>query len=137
MKIIILNLKEAKMRLLIERCDLGDCVVSRISYNLFKCMGLELPDLDNQMNISCIPKGIYSAEKHFSVRNGDCISILNVKGRTSIQIHSANWLHQIKGCVAIGESLKNSSKGMMVTSSRNTMKILLDALPSKFEIEIK
>jgi hypothetical protein len=39
--------------------------------------------------------------------------------------------------VAVGESLKNSSKGMMVTSSRNTMKILLDALPSKFEIEIK
>ena len=125
------------MRLLIERCDLGDCSVSRISYNLFKCMGLELPDLGNQINISCIPKGIYQAQKHFSPKNGDCISILNVKGRTSIQIHSANWLHQILGCIAIGESLKNSSKGMMVTDSRNTIKRLLAALPERFEVEIR
>ena len=90
------------MKLLIERCDLGDCNVSRISYNLFKCMGLELPDLDNQINISCIPSGIYQEQKHFSPKNGDCISILSVEGRTSIQIHSANWLHQILGCIAVG-----------------------------------
>lgn len=102
----------------------------------FKCFTLELPWKLNESNVSCIPEDGYDSIKHRSTRNGDCIWIKDVEDRTHIQIHSGNWAHQIKGCILVGEAIKHSHNGLMVTNSRRTLKHLLGLLPETFNLKI-
>ena len=104
----------------------------------FKCFTLELPSLNNQQDISCIyAAGGFSGYKHVSMKNGDCIAIDNVMNRTNIQIHVANWLRDIKGCIAVGDSITFDRHGdIMVTNSRKTMNALLAVLDDSFNVEI-
>ncbi len=123
----------------IDRKYFDDCTIGRLTYKDFQCFTLELPWLDNQTNISCIPAaGGYKAEKYKSHHNGDCIAITNVMDRTHIQIHSGNFVRQIKGCVAVGDSIKFLDGDTIpdVTNSKNTLKALLDVLPDEFLVEI-
>ena len=126
-------------KLRIDRKYFDDCTLGRLTYKEFQCFTLELPWLDNQTNISCIPAaGAYKGEKYKSNANGDCIAIINVVDRTHIQIHSANYTRQIKGCIAVGESIKFLDGDTIpdVTNSKNTLKALLAVLPEFFTIEI-
>ncbi len=123
----------------IDRKYFDDCTLGRLTYKDFQCFTLELPWLDNQTNISCIPAaGAYQAEKYNSYNNGKCIAITNVKDRTHIQIHSGNFVRQIKGCIAVGDSIKFLDGDTIpdVTNSKNTLKALLDVLPDEFLVEI-
>jgi len=43
----------------IHRWYNDDCTIGRLHLNGFQCFTLELPDLDNQQDISCIPDGEY------------------------------------------------------------------------------
>ena len=138
--IIVNNLDILKMdKLIIERWYRDDCTVGVLTYKDFKCFTLELPWLDNQKNISCIPAGTYAGSLHDSPANGDVIAISNVKGRTHIQIHSANYTGQLKGCVAAGDSIKFLNKDTTpdVTNSVRTLGKLLRVLPDRFTVEIK
>lgn len=66
--------------------------------------------------------------------HGWCYQILNVKDRTGILIHPANWFVQLLGCLALGASIddvvdetgkwlgKAGAKQMGVTSSVATVK---------------
>lgn len=81
---------------------------------LFVCKTLELGWLNNQNNISCIPKGAYSCvwtrSNRLSALAGKDIftyEILNVTGRAGIRIHSANYYYQLKGCIALGSATKD------------------------------
>lgn len=78
-----------------------------------KLPSLELPDLNNAPNISCIPYGIYdvflrpssvvtrtTAKRKQSYTEG--WEIANVKGRSDILFHIANRQKDILGCVAMG-----------------------------------
>lgn len=121
----------------IKRTYHPDCTTGFITYGDFRAMTLELPDKNNQQCVSCIPFGRYECKKHVSPSHGDCISIKNVVGRTHVLIHAANWTDQLLGCVAVGETLKPSDRGIMVTSSRKTLKKLMAILPDKFLLEIK
>jgi len=122
----------------IETWQREDCTIGILTYKDFKCMTLELPNLDNQENISCIPRAEgYKGEKYTSHANGDCIAIINVMDRTHIQIHSLNWLHQTEGCIGVGKNFSPfSHNGPMITNSRDTLKALLAILPDYFPIEI-
>lgn len=123
----------------INRWKMKDCTLGILTYGDFKCFTLELPWLDNQVNISCIPTAeAYTGEKHESPSNGDCIAINNVLNRTYIQIHSANFIRQLRGCIAVGDSIKflDDDSTPDVTNSRNTLKALLAVLPEKFTIKI-
>lgn len=62
---------------------------------------LELPWLDNQLSVSCIPEGRYivdrnTAGKHqwYALRNEE------TDPRTFIEIHPANRISQLEGCLA-------------------------------------
>ena len=126
-------------KLKIDRKYFDDCTLGRLSYGEFQCFTLELPWLGNQTNISCIPAaGDYQGEKYTSHANGNCIAIINVIDRTHIQIHSANYTRQIKGCIAVGESIKFLDRDTIpdVTNSKKTLSDLLDVLPDRFLIEI-
>lgn len=75
---------------------------------------LELAWKENQNNISCIPTGEYickySRSNRISAQTGKdyfTYEILNVVNRGGVRIHSANYFHQLRGCIALGDKDKS------------------------------
>ena len=91
---------------------------------------LELPWLNNQKYISCIPIGDYTAYKHVSPKFGPCLWIKEVNGRSEVLIHPANYHTQLLGCIAIGRDLKHINRGndIDVSNSRDSMEELLSQI---------
>ena len=79
---------------------------------------LERPPLDNQNGISCIPVGTYQAEIYQSPTKGSVYLLQNVPGRTMIEIHAANWVHELLGCIALGMSRGTYNGELGIGSSR-------------------
>ena len=96
---------------------------------LFSCYVLELPNLNNQKQISCIPKGIYSVQRITSPKHGLCYEVLNVPNRSNIEIHIGNYPADIMGCLAVGLDYiipKDYKKGQLLYSKQafeNLMKL--------------
>lgn len=94
------------------------------AYHEYLCDTLERPWLNNQHNISCIPEGEYKVQRHLSAkRNEECILIPYVEGRTDIEIHEANVVSQLRGCIGVG--LKSLS---MLMHSKEKLAILVSLL---------
>lgn len=67
------------------------------------CYVLERPWLNNQHGVSCIPAGTYTVRRRWSQKHGrDVWGLLDVPGRTDIEIHSAADPRQLQGCIAPG-----------------------------------
>lgn len=100
---------------------------------------LELPWLNNQRNISCIPQGRYDVVPRTSKRFGKHFHIKDVENRKWILIHSGNYYTDIRGCILIGTGLKdiNSDGYRDVINSRNAMKELLEIYPKGFKLIIE
>lgn len=107
-------------------------------FPFWECRTLELPNKDNQRRISCIPEGKYEVIKRYSAKYGDHFHILDVPDRDYILIHNANYVRQLKGCVAVGLTHTDiDGDGLRdVTSSKITLKDLNKKLPSKFKLEV-
>lgn len=88
------------------------------------CDTLEKPWKDNTPFISCIPEGSYSMSKYISPsRKEECILIKNVPGRDSIELHEANQVDELEGCIGVGvKSLE------IVLHSKEKLGVLLDIL---------
>jgi hypothetical protein len=115
-----------------------DCTVGRLYYGDFKCLTLELPWLNNEPNVSCIPAGSYTAFKYDSPKHGLCMLFQDVSGRSMIEIHPGNYTRQIQGCILVGKSLTylDGDSILDVTSSKDTMAKLLAVLPSEVEVAV-
>lgn len=126
------------MKAILKTIKQHDCTVGVLNYGDFRCFTLELPDLDNKQNISCIPQGTYQCVKYHSNTHGLCIAIRDVLGRTNIRIHSGNFTRQILGCILVGQSLLDmDNDGIVdVSNSRDTLKKLMAILPDNFLLEI-
>ncbi len=108
---------------------------------VFEAKTLELPWLNNQQNISCIPAGSYLMKKRQSPKYKNHFHILEldgseVKGRNYILIHHGNFKRDIRGCILVGIAHTDiDGDGLRdVTSSRNTMNrlnnsVTLDTIP--------
>lgn len=107
---------------------------------LFRCYTLELPYKNNQNNISCIPRGTYKCEKlpNSPSFGYDHIWIKNVPNRTFIKIHRANYVKQLRGCIAVGKTKADlNGDGLNdITNSAITLTEMMKYLPQTFEIEI-
>lgn len=105
-----------------------DCTIGRLVCGDFQCFTLELPWLNNQINISCIPEGDYPYKTYHSPKHGKVLLILDVDDRTMIEIHSGNYTRQILGCILVGDSVKwlDADSIPDVTNSVDTLKRLLD-----------
>ena len=116
-----------------------DCTLGRLSIDGFQCFTLELPDLDNQRNISCIPAGTYKARKYQSPSKGLCFLLEDVPNRTYIEIHAGNYTRQIQGCILVGDGIKFLDGDLIpdVTNSGATLKKLLSLLPDEIEITLE
>ena len=72
-----------------------------------KYFSLELPDsVDGQYNVTdktCIPPGTYEVQRIFSPHFNQMMPhIVNVPGRTAIEIHYGNFPQDVLGCLLIG-----------------------------------
>ena len=105
---------------------------------IFDCKTLELPWLNNNRRISCIPAGKYKAIKHVSPKFGNCLWIKNVPNRSEILIHPANYVHHLLGCIALGNKhIDINRDGLMdVANSKTTVNKLLNLIDGK-EIEVE
>ena len=90
----------------------------------FACKSLELPWLNNQHDISCIPSGTYQVKWTFSLKFFKyTYEILNVPNRSGIRIHSGNYYNDLLGCIALGDSFADLNKDGLpdVANSRKTI----------------
>lgn len=133
------------MNLILESTDddgvqtLGQLfVVNDANEIQFTCRTLELSWKDNKKKVSCIPEGTYKVIKHKSPKFGTCFWIKDVPNRSEILIHPGNFHTQILGCILVGDDLAyvNKDSRLDVVNSKSTMKKLLQAMPSSFEIKI-
>lgn len=88
-----------------------------LSCEEFKCDTVELPWKGNQNSISCIPKGNYVCKYTRSGRLSQVsghdyftYEVFNVPNRAGIRIHSANYFHQLLGCIALGNKTSDIDK---------------------------
>lgn len=101
------------------------------------CVTLELPWLNNQHNISCIPVGTYKCNRHSSPKFGECWEIMDVPGRDEILIHAGNLPADTHGCVLVGSvrGIVNNQKG--IVNSKSTLKDLMDRTRHEKELEME
>ncbi len=119
-------------------CTLGSAVITNKDISVFTFKTMELPWLDNQRRVSCIPKGTYKAVRHNSPKFGETFWIQDVPGRSEILIHKGNYTKDTLGCILPGKAHIdiNGDGTMDVTSSKKTMEKILKTMPNIFTIEI-
>jgi len=123
----------------IETISYEDSTIGRLSSNEFYCFTLELPWLNNKTDISCVPPNIYKYKKRISPSKKTLvIELIDVKGRTFIQIHSGNYTRQILGCCLVGTGITylDSDNIPDVINSKTTLDKLLESCPDTGTIEI-
>lgn len=114
--------------IILTRLDQSDQgTFGRIYYKGFTRFTGELPDRNNQSNISCIPCGLYMVKwtlsPHFRKYTYE---VLNVPGRGGIRMHSANLMGdstlgykvQLLGCISLGEKIGYIAKQKAILISR-------------------
>jgi hypothetical protein len=85
------------------------------------CDTLELPYIDNQRSISCIPAGQYKVRlrlaRESATRNYLHLLVEDVKDRSFILLHRGNSARDSRGCILVGigreqDLVKNSTLAM-------------------------
>lgn len=117
-----------------DDCTLGVIVVSGLRF-----FTLELPWLNNAPNISCVIDGKYNYKKRVSPGKGyEVIELIDVPGRSYIQIHLGNFTNQIQGCILPGTGLKDIDEDgcIDVTGSENAFNSIMENTPDLGTIEI-
>jgi len=102
------------------------------------CKTIELPWLDNQRRISCIPEGTYRLRKRFSPKFKWHLEVMNVKNRDLILFHPANdALKELNGCIAPVSKLTGEGKGIQSRIAFERLKeIIFPYLEKGFSIEL-
>ena len=76
------------------------------------CSSIELPWINNEHQVSCIPQGRYELRKRYTAERGAHLILVNVPGRLLILIHAANDAKkELKGCIAPVSVLTAEGKG--------------------------
>ena len=87
------------------------------------CMTLENPWKDNEPNVSCVPTGIYCAEKINSPKFGLSYELKDVQGRTHIIFgHVGNSSKDTLGCMLFGQRFGSINDIRGILNSRDAMK---------------
>ena len=120
------------------KATLGKLTIHDELKEVYTCKTLELSWKDNKRSVSCIPLGEYKVTSRNSEKYGEHFLINDVEDRSYILIHSANYYHQLRGCIAVGKNYADidGDDEIDVTSSKNTMEDLLRILPKTFYINI-
>ena len=105
---------------------------------VYSCVSLELPDKDNERQISRIPAGDYEVKKRSSQKFGEHFHVTGVPGRDFILIHVGNFYKQTHGCILLGHKFTdvNQDGELDVVSSRMVMQSVLDKSPKTFNLKV-
>lgn len=127
-----------------DKSDQG--VFGKITHSGLSWFTGELPDRDNQSNISCIPAGRYTVRWTLSPRfKKHTYEVISVPGRGGIRIHSSNlmgdaklgYVAQLLGCISLGYKLGYINKQKALLVSRPAVHSFEDAMQRKtFILEI-
>jgi hypothetical protein len=100
------------MNLVLRRTQqLANCTLGQMTLDDGTLIySLELPWKDNQKDVSCVPLGTYKLIPYTSPKHDSTWYLeneeLGVGGagaqRSFCEIHSANWVSQLEGCIALG-----------------------------------
>jgi hypothetical protein len=121
---------------------LGVFMVVDEQSTVYHCVCIELPDLGNQHNVSCIKEGVYICKKEKHAKFGWCFRIYNVPDREGVLIHIGNYAAGKKvdteGCILPGLYFTdlNSDGNIDVAESTKAMTKLLAILPNEFPLHI-
>tara|TARA_R110000737_G_scaffold326842_1_gene340775 strand:- start:58 stop:468 length:411 start_codon:yes stop_codon:yes gene_type:complete len=122
-----------------EKQTLGECAITENGKDLFLAKSLERADKNNQRNISCIPSGEYLCVLEYSNRfDCDLWEIKGVPNRSECKFHSANYWHELNGCIALGDKFLDINKDSFrdVLNSKNTMKKFHEVLNGLKEVQL-
>lgn len=96
--------------------------------NALQCYTIELPLMDNQPRISCIPEGSYALKKRYSPKFKQHLLVQDVHKRGAILIHPANdALKELKGCIAPVSILTGEGKGLQSRTAIEKLRTLVYA----------
>ncbi|WP_428242974.1 DUF5675 family protein [Gynuella sp.] len=104
----------------------------------------ELPWLNNERNVSCIPPGEYTLKPHTSPHFGKCFIIVDVQGRSFILIHKGNWCgnrakgfrSDVLGCIIVGQRLGTLAGQAAVLASGTAFNRLLRTITMPIPLTI-
>ena len=102
---------------------------------VFLAYTLENPWLDNEPFISCIPLGEYKVIKD-DTGKFRYWKLLNVEGRSGIEIHNGNIEKHTQGCILIGCKFIIKNDEPFITNSKNTLNKLRSILDDNFLLKI-
>lgn len=90
------------MIIVLHRTYFEESTNGALFYNdQFLGFAIELPWLNNQRNVSCIPEGTYKMKARYSAKFGHHLQIKDVKARSLILMHPANNAKRdLRGCIA-------------------------------------
>lgn len=108
----------------------------RLTFRDFYCYTLERPWEANRQSVSCIPEGVYSASRYNSPVRGEVWQLNNVPGRSYIQIHPANIMDELEGCIALGLGLGYLSQRWCITRSAPAVSEFMDLTEKEAELSI-
>jgi hypothetical protein len=122
----------------ISTLSTDNCTIGILKVGTFACFTLELPWLNNQPNVSCIPPNKYHYVMRESPSLGTVIHILDVQGRTWIYIHKGNFTSQIQGCILVGTLIKdiNQDGTPDVGNSADAWDALMEVIEPTGEVTI-
>jgi len=109
---------------------------------VYSCKTIELPWLNNQHNISCIPEGVYDCLRIIHPAKGRCFAVQNVPDRDGILIHKGNYVNgskiDSKGCILPGISFDdiNDDGFIDILDSTIALNNLLTLLTESFKLII-
>jgi hypothetical protein len=99
---------------------------------IFGCFTVERPWVNNLPNVSCIPAGAYRTKLQDHVKEDGtsykALELLNVIDRDNIEIHIANTMDDLKGCIGVGSELGWVKNRWAVTNSTETYKKFMAAV---------
>lgn len=122
-----------------DKQTLGKGYLFDEDYNIkLEFFTLELPWLNNQRNISCIPEGIYTVRKRYSPKYKNHLHVIGTRGREWILIHHGNFYSDIRGCILVGDNHTDiDGDGYKdVTNSIATMEKIMDIVPDEMKMQI-
>jgi hypothetical protein len=108
-----------------------------IELEQLKIYTLERPWKDNKVDISCVPRGTYLCKYTYSNRfKRSLYELKDVKDRSGIRIHPANYQDELKGCIALGIQVSDHPKKHLL-SSKVAVEMFENILKKEdFELEI-
>jgi len=101
--------------------------------SLVKCCTLELPWLNNQPNISCIPGGLYGLEPVYSTTFGHILAVSGIEGRSLVRVHAGNHTGHTHGCILTGKRTGTYQGRPFIFNSRDALRVIVSHVQALYD----